>query len=318
MLMPILLFLTSMMSITWSLVFLFGKPFDISIYKVIGHKMQQFIRNVSTASIWNNDEPEGWIIGKWYIGYIYKKESGRGDNTMELYIICSKKYYEENINKSTDNDNGDNGDGENNTKKQKRKITFYEKDGSGYWNIYYISRTISPPTFTPHEYQSSIVSNIHADYISRNYTVVLLYGPPGKGKSIIPHFLANYMLNSNECQNKYKKISLLDTFNPIQPGDKFSSIYTKINPSKETPLIIVLEEVDIIIDKIHNNTIIPHKDIPCLVSNKMEWNMFLDRFDRGLYPYVIFIMTTNKTPEYFNNLDASYLRQNRINASFQV
>ena len=38
----------------------------------------------------------------------------------------------------------------------------------------------------------------------------------------------------------------------------------------------------------------------------------LDEIQRGLYPHLIIIMTTNKNPEFINNLDPSYLREGRV------
>ena len=123
---------------------------------------------------------------------------------------------------------------------------------------------------------------------------------------------------SKGIQKEYKKISLVDTFNPSQPGEKFSTLYTKVFPSKDSPLIVVIEEIDIMMTKIHTDTVCQHRDIPTLITNKIDWNMFLDRFDRGLYQHVIFIMTTNKSDTYFDELDVSYMRENRVNIKCKV
>lgn len=309
-----LLFLSSMLSITWSLMFLISGIIGVSVFKVSGQKMQGFIKTIKHASIWNNEEPEGWIIGRWYIGYIHKSQGSRGDITMELFILCTKKYY--NINISKTEEEVDDKSVKANEIKPKKKITFYEREGNSYFNQFYTQRLIPCTTFTPRDYQQDIVERIHADYITRNFCVALLHGEPGKGKSIIPYFLGKYMLEN--CCDKYKKISLVDTFNPIQPGEKLSTIYTKISPVKDSPLIIVIEEVDIMMMKIHTNTVVQHRDIPTLITNKNEWNMFLDRFDRGLYQNIILIMTTNKSAEYFDELDPSYMRVNRVNLKCRV
>ena len=316
-----LLFLSSMLAITWSILFLITGIFGISIYKVTGQKMQSFMKDVRFASIWNNDEPEGWIIGKWYIGYVFKSQGSRGDTTMELFILCRKKYYNVNISKTEDEDTEDtedtkdtsNGTNTQRPRQKLKKITFYEREGNAYWNLYYIQRQIPCTTLIPRDYQQSIVEQIYQDYLERSYSVVLLHGEAGKGKSMIPYFLAKYML-----EQKYKKISLVDTFNPFQPGEKFSTLYTKVSPSKDSPLIVVIEEIDIMMAKIHTNTVTQHRDIPTLITNKIEWNMFLDRFDRGLYQHIIFIMTTNKSYTYFDELDASYMRENRVNIKCNV
>jgi hypothetical protein len=310
-----LLFLSSMLGITWSMGFLISGIFGISVYKVSGQKMQAFMKDVKYASIWNNEEPEGWIIGLWYIGYVYKSTSGRGDTSTELNICCSKRFYNVNIAK---NDDVDEEDKVSNTsgKPSKPSINFIEKEGTAYWNLFYIQRKIKTTTLLPRQSQSDILQHIYQEFVQRSYVVTLLYGDPGNGKSMIPYFLAKYMLN--DALPKYKKVSLIDTFNPFQPGEKFSTLYTRISPSKDSPLIVVLEEIDIMINKMHCNTIVQHRDIPTLISNKSDWNMFLDRFDRGLYPHVIFIMTTNKSAEYFDELDPSYMRLNRVNIKCKV
>lgn len=309
-----------MLGITWSMVFLVSSFFNIAVYKVSGQKMQAFMKDVKFASIWNNDEPEGWIIGYWYIGYVHKSSGGgRGDSITELNVCCTKKFYNVNISKNDDDeDDNDNNQPMNAGKcsKKSRKIAFYEREGTAYWNLFYVQRQIESTTLIPRQNQSNIVEHIYQEFVQRNYVVALLYGEPGKGKSMIPYFLAKYMLDSTSP--RYKKVSLIDTFNPFQPGEKFSTLYTRISPTKDSPLIVVIEEIDIMMNKLHNNTLVQHRDIPTLISTKIDWNMFLDRFDRGLYPHIIFIMTTNKSAEYFDELDPSYMRLNRVNIKCKV
>jgi hypothetical protein len=111
---------------------------------------------------------------------------------------------------------------------------------------------------------------------------------------------------------------MVDTFNPTQPGDKFNTIYIKSSPKKDKPLIVILEEADILLSNIHSNSIEIHRDIPIQITNKIQWNMFFDRFDRQLYPHVIFIMTSNKSISYFEELDSSYMRTGRVNCKFEL
>ena len=306
-----LLFLSSMLSITWSLVFLLPGLMGFSIYKVSGQKMQAFLKEVKIASIWNNDEPEGWLLGRWYIGYIHRSQGTRGDTTSELLIFCRNKFYNINIAKTEDDNETVQND------RQNKKITFWEREGNAYWNLYYIQRQIPCTTLNARKYQHNIIVRLHHEFMQRSYLVALLHGEPGKGKSMIPYFLAKYMMENPDCP-KYKKISLVDTFNPLQPGEKFSTLYTKVSPTNDSPLIVVIEEVDIMMMKIHTNTVATHRDIPTSITNKIEWNMFLDRFDRQLYPHVIFIMTTNKTVQYFDELDPSYMRTGRVNVICEV
>ena len=38
-----------------------------------------------------------------------------------------------------------------------------------------------------------------------------------------------------------------------------------------------------------------HISISIMVNSKQTWNMFLDKIEHGLYPYMIIIMTSNKS-----------------------
>jgi hypothetical protein len=82
------LFLSSMLSITWSLGFILISIFGIGInlHRVSGYRLEQFRKTITRASIWNNDEPEGWVAGRWFFGYLYKSESGRGNINYELSL----------------------------------------------------------------------------------------------------------------------------------------------------------------------------------------------------------------------------------------
>lgn len=111
---------------------------------------------------------------------------------------------------------------------------------------------------------------------------------------------------------------LCDTFNPTDPGDDIGLIYSTIMPTEDRPLILVLEEFDILINKIHHNMIQPHKHIPIQIKDKTSWNTFFDRIDRGLYPNMIFILTSNIDPEYIDRLDKSYLRNGRVNGRYHL
>lgn len=296
-----LIFLSSILSITWSLIFLISGIFNISIFKISGQKMQIFLREVKYASMWCNDEPEAWILGFWYIGFI-NKITEHGCMKTELFILCARNFYNINIVKKLDSE----------ANKNKFVFTLYEKEGNAYWNQSYTQREMPCIMLKPRKYQIDIITKIHQDFINRTHTVVLLYGDPGRGKSIIPHLLIKSMIH------QYDKITLTDNFNPFLPGEKLINLYNKVTPTKKKPLIIVIEEIDIMINKIHTNNIYQHRDIPTLITSKVDWNMFLDRFDRKLYENVILIMTTNKPIEYFDDLDPSYMRENRVNIKCKV
>jgi Cdc6-like AAA superfamily ATPase len=164
---------------------------------------------------------------------------------------------------------------------------------------------------TPFVDQQTIIDEIIKTVSLTEHAIVLLTGPAGTGKSYIPLLLCKELLKTTD------NVYMVDTFNPAEPGDSFSSLYLKIAPTKKAPLVVVIEEIDIMMMKIHTGNITDHKYIPIQVKDKASWNMFLDRFDREMYPHVIFIMTTNKSATFFDDLDPSYMRKGRVNLKYE-
>ena len=108
-----------------------------------------------------------------------------------------------------------------------------------------------------------------------------------------------------------------NSLKPCEPGTRLADLYNEAEPSSDKPLVVVFEEFDEIIDEI-NKGILPHKTLPIFISNKNGWNQFLDEIGLGLYPYLILILTTNKSPEYIRNVDPSYIREGRVNLILKV
>ena len=75
----------------------------------------------------------------------------------------------------------------------------------------------------------------------------------------------------------------------------------------------IFQDVDIILDKIHNNRTIQHKNIPIQILDKTSWNRFFDDINLGLYPYTIVILTSNIHPDILKqSYDPSYIRDGRV------
>ena len=90
-----------------------------------------------------------------------------------------------------------------------------------------------------------------------------------------------------------------------------------MEPTPQKPLVIVFDEFDMVLEKIHVG-IPPHKNIPIAVSDKPSWNHLLDSIQRGMYPNIILILTSNRAPEYIHSLDPSYIRKGRVDLTFEM
>ena len=186
------------------------------------------------------------------------------------------------------------------TENNESKIDYCYRTGDYSFFEYNKSKMyINSNVFT--EQQRQVYDNIMNIYNTKNNVKCYLYGNVNSGKT----FLAYLMARELNCY-------LCDTFNPTEPSDHFSNIYNCIHPTPKKPLILLLDEVDILIHKIHKETILPHKHNSIQVYNKTTWNNMLDKLDYGLYPNVILILCSNVSVNDINKLDQSYLRQGRI------
>ena len=119
-------------------------------------------------------------------------------------------------------------------------------------------------------------------------------------------------INLIKLRAKKLNANFVDDFNPSEPGDTLEYLYTLVRPTHSNPLVIVLDEIDILIETFHNGNVIQHKKITKLVNNKTTWNKFLDKIEIGLYPHIILLLCSNKSKKYIDNLDPSYLRDGRV------
>ena len=281
-------------------------PFGLKINSIPAIKIQKFLSKIKNASTWVDDTPEGWICGRWYIGYIKVTTSNYGDKDKNITLFSTKSMYNNIIQGEAINDN----DNDNDTNKKETKFKFWERYGN-FHHLSYNSRQYTPELKEIWTSQQIVVEKTMEIYNQNKSAVILLCGPPNIGKSFIPLFFCKELLK----KNVKNEVNLVDTWNPTEPGDSFVTLYNKIKPKQNSHLIVVLEEVDGIIMAIHNNTIkIPeHIPIPIQIKNKKDWNQFLDRFDRKIYQNVVVFLTSNQNISFFDNLDPSYMRDNRIN-----
>lgn len=288
-----LMVILSLSAIIWSLPFILFQVFNYRLFKVTDRQkitiLSKKINRFSTILV-DNERPLGFFFGKWFIGYVMEIQTQRGDTKFEIYMLCRKTQYESMVKSESEIDSS--------TSEDSTNITIYERSGN-FFMLNYMKRTFQVK-FTPRPDQQDILDRIKTIYDEKTFATVYISSAPGKGKSMIG-LLAAAGFKGSFCK----------TFNPTDPNDTISNIYANSSPTKTNPLILVLEEVDGILVAIHNG-IENHKHIPISVKNKAQWNTMLDDINLGMYPWLIFIMTSNKAPIEINAMDHSYLRDNRV------
>jgi hypothetical protein len=152
--------------------------------------------------------------------------------------------------------------------------------------------------------QEPIMNSMVDIYNRTGRATFFVHGVTYAGKSTLGYLLAK-QLNGIYCHS----------FNPSEPGDKLSNLMVDVERDGE-PLIIVLEEADVVIKSIHNGSVKLNPDVPTSVFNKASWSNFLD--DMVFYNNVILILTSNMSKAEIDKMDESYLRKGRINEYYSM
>ena len=300
--------------IPWSIAFIFTRRYGIRFYSISNidecRRVQRRVKGHSSHTS-DNDKGYGYAFGKWYIVYVGAQV--HGDN--EVWMIATETSFKEltrDLNDDMDEEDDRpivntviNPTDAETVKVPKKKIDVYDRRGS-YDNLWYKKRTIRNIGIKPHSEQRIILDQIKGVYEQKQRGVFYIHGLPCTGKSMIGLLLAEEYgaCYSNACS-------------PWEPGDILTNVIDEAEPTKERPLIVAFEEVDGALLRIHEG-IERHKNIPTAITDKSSWNRFLDNFDRGLYPFVILLMTSNKSFDFVNTLDPSYLRKGRVDEVFEM
>lgn len=164
----------------------------------------------------------------------------------------------------------------------------------------------------PRDWQVDAVDAIISTYTSRtnhNNAAVLVTSPPGKGKSTIAVQVAQ-RLDGRFCKS----------FNPTDPGDSLSILVRETRPSLNSPLVILIDEVDQMLIRVHANLVPMHKNAHTQVKDKCGWNTLLDDIANQT-KYVILIMTSNLSRNAIAAMlgdDPSYLRDGRVHMCIET
>lgn len=163
--------------------------------------------------------------------------------------------------------------------------------------------------FEPFECQENAMRKIISSYKDNKFYIcrTLIYGEPKKGKSFIGKLLA-HKFNSAYCFD-----IKLDN-----PGTQILNLWETFKPEENTPLIVQIDEFDILIKKCHEQKITNNHDwMKTMVYDKQSYNTFVSEYLICL-PYVIYLFTMNSKPEDINKMDNSYIRENRIDLVIEI
>jgi len=94
-------------------------------------------------------------------------------------------------------------------------------------------------------------------------------------------------------------------------------LYCESEPTKTRPLIVLFDEFDEPLERIHTG-IKAHSEMPTAVGDKSGWNRMLDEIQLGMYPNMILVLTSNRGPNYINTFDKAYIREGRVDLTFEI
>jgi hypothetical protein len=296
--------LTLFNAIPWVAVFMLTQLFGVRLYTLNDKEICQRVqrRLVRSSHVADGGRGYGISVGRWYYASV-SIDRGDGGDRYSVWMVATNATYT----RLTADDPplalaAVQGLGEEGTAPAApaatTQMSILERIGS-YYNIWWRRRKIICPV-APRPDQNSVIDRIVEHQKRVGHTVALLHGPPGTGKSMIGVLLTS-RLGGTYC----------NTLRPWQPGDTMASLYEEAEPTAEKPLVVVFDEVDSALIAIHAG-VPPHKAIPIAVADKPGWNRFLDEIGRGMYPHLILILTTNRSPEFIRGLDPSYIRPGRV------
>ena len=289
--------------IPWTFIFLLTQIFGIRLYYIKKSEECTRIQNRIKVSSHTTDggKSYGYSYGYWYILHL----TGNEDDNISVYMISTADSFKALTEEVKEDDKSLLEQGWKPPEiTDESKINIHERYGS-FGNAWFRKRSREAKDL-PIGQQGTIVDNIVQDYMKRRHTVAFIHGPPGTGKSMVGILVAN-RFSSSFC----------NTLKPWQPGDTIGSLLSEVEPTAQKPLVIVFDEIDLTLIKIHQG-IPPHKTVPTLVADKSGWNNMFDAIQRGFYPNIIVIITSNKGPEFINSLDPSYIRKGRVDLTFEM
>ena len=257
-----------------------------------GRRVQR--RLVRSSGTTDNDKPTGWSVGRWFLLHLSQHRYG-SEIEISVWILATPATFQRltehpPITLTTNEPEA--------AQTSTESVTILQRTGT-FYHVEFTRRSIFV-RYKPRSQQQCIMNMIEERVKKIGHCVAFLYGPPGIGKSVIGLMLAK-SLRASYCNN----------LRMTQPGDTLARLHAEAGPSQETPLVVVLDEIDDALVAIHNG-IPPHKNIPIPVGDKQGWNNLMDDVNHGMYPWLVLILTSNRGPDFVRGLDPAYIRQGRV------
>lgn len=283
---------------------------DNDIYNYIKDDIRFYVKDYK-----NQDMPYGLIIGNNFFGKVNIQDNKNGtcqsttntssQNFITGYLYITKqnlklkenKYIYKNFDKTSNTNH---------------LINYVEIDEDSYrtGNSYKFKMYLGVFSIKMIKYQMDICNKIVNIFEENKRCVCLLSGKPGTGKSITANVLCNHLVK------KYKNITFISNYNLKNYGANLSHIYSNFRICSNNILVLLINEVDISLERIHNYREEEKNEKQSkeyiFIKDKRQYNDFFDKITIGIMSNIIIIMTTNKSFEWFDAMDKCYMREGRV------
>lgn len=239
----------------------------------------------------------GYAVGRWFVLFLDNTDNEDGESprahvittptTLSALINDDRKRQQPTEEDSTVID-------------ESQSIRVFDRSGS-YFHIYYRSREVEMTLPDPRPSQEDIMARITNAYNKKGSCVAYIHGSSGAGKTLIGLMLA-----------KRLNASYYNHFRPWEPGETIHLVYCEMEPQKDRPLILAMDEIDEAVRIIMSDSPPSHKRMPIAVGCKAGWNRMMDEIHLGLFPHIILLLTSNIHIDCINSIDSSLLRPGRV------